>query len=228
MADIFDRTKLLIGESSLEKLKNCNILIVGVGGVGGYALEILTRCGIGNFTIVDGDNVDITNINRQIIATHSTKAKTKVEVFEMRMKDINPFVNVRALNVRFNEQTRDVIFDRHYDYVIDAIDSVQDKLLLILTAKAKDYNIVSAMGAGNRVQLSDFQVIDIFKTQNDKLAKKMRKLLKDNGVTKLDTVTSNTIPLQTNDNVIGSIAYMPSLAGVKLGGYVIYQLLKES
>ncbi len=228
MADIFDRTKLLIGESSLEKLKNCNILIVGVGGVGGYALEILTRCGIGNFTIVDGDNVDITNINRQIIATHSTIGKSKVEVFEMRMKDINPFVNVRALNVRFNEQTRDVIFDRHYDYVIDAIDSVQDKLLLILTAKAKDYNIVSAMGAGNRVQLSDFQVIDIFKTQNDKLAKKMRKLLKDNGVTKLDTVTSNTIPLQTNDNVIGSIAYMPSLAGVKLGGYVINQLLKES
>ena len=130
--------------------------------------------------------------------------------------------------MRFNEQTRDVIFDRHYDYVIDAIDSVQDKLLLILTAKAKDYNIVSAMGAGNRVQLSDFQVIDIFKTQNDKLAKKMRKLLKDNGVTNLDTVTSNTIPLQTNDNVIGSIAYMPSLAGVKLGGYVINQLLKES
>ncbi len=228
MADIFDRTKLLIGESSLEKLKNCNILIVGVGGVGGYALEILTRCGIGNFTIVDGDKVDITNINRQIIATHSTIGKSKVEVFEMRMKDINPFVNVRALNMRFNEQTRDVIFDRHYDYVIDAIDSVQDKLFLILTAKEKSCNIVSAMGAGNRVQLSDFQVIDIFKTQNDKLAKKMRKLLKDNGVTKLDTITSNTIPLQTNDNAIGSIAYMPSLAGVKLGGYVINQLLKES
>ncbi len=228
MADIFDRTKLLIGESSLEKLKNCNILIVGVGGVGGYALEILTRCGIGNLTIVDGDKVDITNINRQIIATHSTIGKSKVEVFEERMKDINPFVNVRALNMRFNEQTRDVIFDRHYDYVIDAIDSVQDKLLLILTAKEKSCNIVSAMGAGNRVQLSDFQVIDIFKTQNDKLAKKMRKLLKDNGVTKLDTITSNTIPLQTNDNAIGSIAYMPSLAGVKLGGYVINQLLKES
>lgn len=227
MADIFDRTKLLIGNSSFEKLKNCNILIVGVGGVGGYALEILTRCGIGNFTIVDGDKVDITNINRQIIATHSTIGKAKVEVFEQRMKDINPNVKVRALNMRFNADTSDLVFDRQYDYVIDAIDSVQDKLLLILTAKAKNLNIISAMGAGNRTELSDFQVIDIFKTQNDKLAKKMRKLLKDNGVAHLDTITSNTIPLQTTDNVIGSIAYMPSLAGVKLGGYVINQLIKE-
>ena len=228
MENIFDRTKLLIGEDGLNTLQNCNVLVVGVGGVGGYAVEILTRCGIGNFTIVDGDSVDITNINRQIIATTSTIGKAKVQVMADRMKDINPNVNVRALNLRFNSDSVDLVFDRHYDYVIDAIDSVSDKLLLILTAKNKNLNIISAMGAGNRVQLNDFVVIDIFKTQNDKLAKKMRKLLKDNGVTELDTVTSNTLPLQTDSNVIGSIAYMPPLAGIKLGGYVVNKLLKNN
>ncbi len=228
MENIFDRTKLLIGDDGLIKLQNCNVLVVGIGGVGGYAVEILTRSGIGNFTIVDGDAVDITNINRQIIATHSTIGKPKVQVMADRMKDINPNVNVRALNLRFNSGSADLIFDRYYDYVIDAIDSVSDKLLLILTAKNKNLNIISAMGAGNRVQLSDFVVIDIFKTQNDKLAKKMRKLLKDNGVTRLDTVTSNTLPLQTDSNVIGSIAYMPPLAGIKLGGYVVNKLLKNN
>ncbi len=226
MADIFDRTKLLIGDNGLQKLKSSNILIVGVGGVGGYALEILTRSGVGNFTIVDGDNVDITNINRQIIATHSSIGKPKVEVFDSRMKDINPNVNVRALNLRFNKESCDLIFDRHYDYVIDAIDSVQDKLLLILTAKQKKLNIISAMGAGNKLEMTEFEVVDIFKTKNDKLAKKMRKLLKDNGITSLDTVTNNAIPIQTESHVIGSISYMPPLAGIKLGGYVIQQLIK--
>lgn len=226
MADIFDRTELLVGEENIQKLKNCNVLVVGVGGVGGYALEILTRCGIGNFTIVDGDNVDITNINRQIIATHSTIGKAKVEVFAQRMKDINPNVNVRALNIRFNESSLSNVFDTNYDYVIDAIDSVPDKLLLIMTAKQKNIPIISAMGAGNRLNLTDFVVTDIFKTQYDKLAKKMRKLLKDNGVTKLDVVSSNAEPMQIEGNVIGSIAYMPPLAGIKLGGYVVQQLMK--
>jgi len=226
MAEIFDRTKLLIGDSNLQKLQNSNILVVGVGGVGGYALEVLTRSGVGNFTIVDGDKVDITNINRQIIATHSTIGRAKVDVFKERMLDINPNINVRALNIRFNQDSVNMIFDRHYDYVIDAIDSVKDKLLLIATAKDKNLNIISAMGAGNKIEMTDFEIVDIFKTQNDKLAKKMRKLLKDNGIKKLDTVTNNAIPLQIEGNTIGSIAYMPPLAGIKLGGYVVQQLIK--
>lgn len=226
MADIFDRTKLLVGSDNIQKLNDCNVLVVGVGGVGGYALEILTRCGIGNFTIVDGDCVDITNINRQIIATHSQIGRLKVDVFAERMKDINPNVNVRTLSIRFNASSVDSVFDRKYDYIVDAIDSVQDKLLLILTAKQKNIPIISAMGAGNRINMTDFVVTDIFKTQYDKLAKKMRKLLKDNGVTKLDVVSSNSEPMQIEGGVIGSIAYMPSLAGVKLGGYVVEQLMK--
>lgn len=226
MTQIFDRTKLLIGEENFDKLQNSNVLIVGVGGVGGYAVEVLTRSGVGNFTIVDGDSVDETNINRQIIALNSTIGKSKVEVFEARMKDINPNVNVRALNMRFNADSLNLIFDRYYDYIIDAIDSVADKLLLILTAKEKNIKIVSAMGAGNKVEMTDFQIVDIFKTQNDKLAKKMRKLLKDNGVTHLDTITNNATPMQIDGNTIGSIAYMPPLAGIKMGGYVIQQLIK--
>lgn len=226
MAEIFDRTKLLIGDSNLQKLQNSNILVVGVGGVGGNALEVLTRSGVGNFTIVDGDKVDITNINRQIIATHSTIGRAKVDVFKERMLDINPNINVRALNIRFNQDSVNMIFDRHYDYVIDAIDSVKDKLLLIATAKDKNLNIISAMGAGNKIEMTDFEIVDIFKTQNDKLAKKMRKLLKDSGIKKLDTVTNNAIPLQIEGNTIGSIAYMPPLAGIKLGGYVVQQLIK--
>lgn len=227
MAGIFDRTTLLIGEQSLQKLAKSNVLLVGVGGVGGYALEILTRCGVGNFTIVDGDCVDVTNINRQIIALHSTIGRPKVNVFEERMKDINPYVNVRAMNIRFNQDSLDSIFDSEYDYIIDAIDSVNDKLLLIMTANKKNIPIISAMGAGNRVHMADFIVTDIFKTQYDKLAKKMRKLLKDNGITSLDVVTSNSEPMQTTSTTIGSIAYMPSLAGIKLGGFVAEQLMKK-
>lgn len=228
MDNIFDRTKLLIGEEGINKLHNSNILVVGVGGVGGYAVETLTRCGVGNFTIVDSDVVDVTNINRQIISTHSTIGKPKVDVMAERMKDINPKVNVRALNLRFNHDSLSEVFDRHYDYVIDAIDSVRDKLLLILTAKDKNLNIISSMGAGNKIELDDFVIIDIFKTQNDKLAKKMRKLLKDNGVTSLETITNNALPMQIDGNTIGSIAYIPPLAGIKLGGYVATQILKNN
>lgn len=217
---------MLINAEKFTKLQNSNILIVGVGGVGGYALEVLTRAGIGNFTIVDGDKVDITNINRQIIATHSTIGKCKVDVFTERMKDINPNVNIRPLNIRFNTDSCDLIFDRSYDYIIDAIDSVQDKLLLILTANQKNIDIISAMGAGNKTELVDFQIMDIFKTTNDKLAKKMRKLLKDNGIKHLNVVSNNAVPKQIEGNTIGSISYMPPLAGIKLGGYVINQLIK--
>lgn len=226
MAEIFDRTKLLIGEDGINKLHNSNVLVVGVGGVGGYAVEILTRSGVGNITIVDGDKVDITNINRQIIATYSTIGKPKVEVMAERMKDINPNINVRSLNIRFNSETCNQIFDRNYDYIIDAIDSVPDKLQLILTAKSKNIKIISAMGAGNKVDMVDFDIVDIFKTNNDKLAKKMRKILKDNGIYHLDTVANNALPIKIDGNTIGSIAYMPPLAGIKLGGYVVQQLIK--
>lgn len=228
MAEIFDRTKLLIGEENFKKLADSNILIVGVGGVGGFALEVLTRSGIGNFTIVDGDNVDITNINRQIIALNSTIGQSKVHLFEKRMKDINPNVNVRSLSVRFNEETLNLIFDRKYDYIVDCIDSVPDKLLLIKTAKEKNINIVSAMGAGNRIKISDFKIMDIFKTTNDKLAKKMRKLLKDNGIFKLDVVCCEAPAEQIEGTAIGSISYMPPLAGIKLGGFVVEKLINNN
>lgn len=227
MAEIFDRTKVLIGDEGLQKLQSSNVLVVGVGGVGGYALEVLARSGVGKFTICDGDVVDITNINRQIIATHSTIGLSKVQVFCERLKDINPAVNVRAFDVKFNEQTAADIFDEEYDYVVDAIDSVQDKLLLIKTAKQRNIPIISAMGAGNRLDMVDFEVMDIFDTKYDKLAKKFRSLLRDNGVSNLDVVCNNAKPVDVSGSIIGSTAYMPPLAGIKMGGYVVTQLLKN-
>lgn len=224
---IFTRTKLLIGEQNLAKLRASNVLVVGVGGVGGYACEILVRAGVGNITIVDSDKVDITNINRQIIALNSTIGEYKTDVLSKRLLDINPELNIRALNMRYNAENSDIIYDRDYDYVIDAIDSVPDKLHLIVTAKAKGYNIISAMGAGNRYALGDFYITDIFKTSGDRLARKMRKLLRDKGISKLDVVCSDIPSMDTGSTTIGSISYMPPLCGIKLAGYVVNKLMQK-
>lgn len=224
MDNRFSRTEILIGDNKLELLKSKNILIVGVGGVGGYAAEIFVRSGIGNITIVDGDIVDITNINRQIIATTRSVGRLKVDVFGERLIDINPELNIRCLPIRFNEITLNEIFDRDYDYVIDAIDSIKDKVLLIKTAKEKCIPIISAMGAGNRYFIGDFEIKDIFSTANDGLAKKLRKLLRDEGISDLKVVCSKT-PAFKNEGIIGSIAYMPALSGIKMAGYVICEFI---
>lgn len=226
MSETNCRTKILLGQSTVDKLSTLNILVVGVGGVGGYALEILTRCGIGNITIVDGDCIDITNINRQIIALHSTVGLPKVQVFKDRLLDINADLNLDCKYMRFNESTLDEIFHNKYDYVIDAIDSVQDKLLLIKTCCERNINIISAMGAGNRYEMCDYKIMDIYKTSNDGLAKKMRKLLKDNGIKSLDVVATDSKALKI-DGAVGSIAYMPALAGIKLASYVINKLIEK-
>lgn len=225
MNDMFTRTKLLIGEEKLSKLQNSNVLIVGVGGVGGYSAEMLARAGVGSMTIVDSDLVDITNINRQIIALHSTVGQPKTEVFKTRLLDINPNLNLRALQMRYNAETSDSIFDREYDYIIDAIDSVPDKLHLIITAKEKGYNIISAMGAGNKFAIGDFYVTDIFKTSGDRLARKMRKLLREAGVKKLEVVCTDLPCSDITSTTVGSIAYMPPLCGIKLASYVINRLM---
>lgn len=225
MSEFNSRTQILIGQHSVDKLTCANILIVGVGGVGGYALEILARCGIGNLTIVDGDCIDSSNINRQIIALNSTVGLPKVEVFKERLLDINPNINIQAKFMRFNEETLEEIFHAKYDYVIDAIDSIQDKLLLIKTCKERGIDIISAMGAGNRYGLCDYKIMDIYKTSNDGLAKKMRKLLRDNNIKNLDVVATDLSAMKI-DGTVGSIAYMPALAGVKLASFVINRIIE--
>lgn len=218
----FDRNIKLIGETAQNQLSAKNILIVGIGGVGGYAFEMLVRAGIGNFTIVDGDAVDITNLNRQIIALHSSLGQPKVEAAYNRAKDINPAANIKKLNMRFNENTSEIILQA-FDYVIDAIDSVKDKVLLIIRSKQKNIPIISALGAGNRINC-DFAVGDIYDTRYDGLAKAVRKKLKENNIGSLKVVSSHTPPLKV-EGVPASISYSPAIMGCMIANEVIKDIL---
>lgn len=224
---IYDRTKLLLSDDEFARLRSAHVLVVGVGGVGGYAVEMLARAGVGALTLVDGDKIDITNINRQIIAESQNVGEYKCDAFKERIARINPDINVRALDMRYNDSTDDAIFDSEYSYVIDAIDSVDDKVQLIVSAHKRDIPIISAMGAGNRIEINDFVITDIFKTSYDKLAKKLRKLLKDEGINKHTVVCCNAESMHISGGQIGSISYMPALAGVKLGAYVLNEIIKD-
>jgi len=222
LTDIFARTKLLLGES-FEKLSRARVLVVGVGGVGGFVAEFLARAGVGGITIVDFDTVEPTNTNRQVIALQSTVGRLKTGVLAQRLKDINPDLEIRAISKRFNEQTKDEVFDGHYDFVVDAIDSLGDKVLLIETALSKGLRTISATGAGNRYGIPDFEVKDIYKTSDDGLAKALRKKLREKGVTALPCVCSKT-PAEKVDGAVGSISYYPAACACVLAAYVVNNL----
>ncbi|MDE6275871.1 MAG: ThiF family adenylyltransferase [Clostridia bacterium] len=222
---MFSRTQKLVGEDGLQRLFASKVLVVGVGGVGGYTVEMLARAGVGTLGIMDGDLVDVTNKNRQIIALDSTVGIPKVHAFKDRIRDINPNCNVIALNERFSADNAKVL-DMGWDYIVDAIDSFDDKVNLICLAKQKGINIISAMGAGNRVELCDFEICDIYKTSYDPLAKKLRKALKDRGIKNHDVCYTKAPTLPTSGGV-GSVSYIPPLCGIKLAGFVISKLLQE-
>lgn len=219
-----DRTKLLIGDTGIKKLNESNIILFGCGGVGGYVAEMLVRSGIGHITIVDFDKVDETNINRQIIALTSTIGQPKVEVLKNRLLDINPDCEVITIHDRYIEGSN--LLDGGYDYVIDAIDSVSDKVALILDAHNRGLNIISAMGAGNRCDIPEFKVVDIYKTFNDGLSKVVRKKLRDNGINHHKVVFTTSLPVEHDSNTIGSIAYYPAMCGCVLSSYVINDIIK--
>ncbi len=236
--DEFSRTKLLIGEEAFQKLQNSRILLFGVGGVGGYTAEALARSGIGNITLVDNDTVSLTNINRQIIALHSSINRLKTEVMRDRILDINPNVKVNICNCFFLPENAHEFHFGDYDYVIDAVDTVTAKIEIILQAQNAGIPVISAMGAGNKLDANKFQITDIYKTQMCPLAKVMRKELRQRGVQKLKVVYS-TEPAQKpemiaeNDehtnrrSIAGSIAYVPSVAGLLLAGEVIKDLIQN-
>ena len=227
-----DRTKLLIGKDGAKKLENSHVVVVGVGGVGGYAANLLVRAGVGKLTIVDFDKVDETNINRQIIANTKTIGRPKVDVAREMLLDINPRCNINTLSLKANQETFDQIFAEKPDYVIDAIDIVSDKIDLICYCKENDIKIVSAMGAGNRISIPNFAIIDIFKTSNDGLAKIVRKKLRERKIESLDVVTSldKTLPVtqevDSKKRIVGSISYYPAMCGCVLSAFVIENLLK--
>ena len=221
----FERTELLIGEEAVNKLRNAHVAVFGIGGVGGYATEALARSGVGELTIVDKDNVDITNLNRQIIALHSTLGKPKVAVMEERLKDINPDIKVNAKELFFLPDTADQFDFEEYDYIVDAVDTVTAKLAIIEKAHKAGTPVISAMGAGNKLNPTKFEVTDISKTSVCPLARVMRKELKARGINHLKVVYSTEEPKQRSETV-ASIATVPSVCGLLLANEVIKDLTK--
>lgn len=228
----YERTEIILGHDNIEKLKRKHIAIFGVGGVGGYVCEGLARVGIGEFDIIDNDVVDETNINRQIIALTSTIGKNKVDVMKDRLIDINPSVKVNQHKVFFSDANKDIFpFDK-YDYIVDAIDSVESKLTLIKFAKEKNINMISAMGAGFRLDGERFKVANIKDTKVCPLAKKIRTELRKSGINDLKVVYSDEEPKKDKyvdsaifSNGIGSISYAPAIMGLLIAETVIKDLL---
>ncbi len=231
MDNQFKRTEMLIGENALNKLKNCRVAVFGIGGVGGICAEALVRSGIGTLDIVDNDIVDITNLNRQIIATHKTVGKNKVDVFEERAKEINPEVIINKHNFFFSKDTSSLFDFRNYDYVIDAIDSVSSKLELVLKSQEANTPIISSMGTGNKLNAADLEVTDIYKTSVCPLARVMRYELKKLGVKKLKVVYSKEEPIKSavdenGKSIPASSSFVPTAAGLIIAGEVIKDLIK--
>lgn len=223
MKEQFERTSLLIGEEAINKLNNSKVLIFGVGGVGGYVAEALARTGVGSITIVDKDTVSESNINRQIIALHSTVGRDKVDVLKERMLDINPNLEVDARKCFFLPENAHEFDFSKYDYIVDAVDTVTAKLQIIVQAKEAGVPVISAMGAGNKVHPEMFEIADIYKTEMCPLAKVMRRELKNRGIKKLKVVYSKEKPVYKGD-VPGSIAFSPSVAGLLMASEVVRDL----
>lgn len=222
---MFSRTEELIGLENLQKLQSSNVIVFGIGGVGGYVVEMLVRSGIGNITIVDFDKISVSNINRQIIATTNTVGKYKVDVMEDRIKLINPNCVVKKYVFKVDKDNLPYLMGDNYDYCVDAIDMVENKADLIEYCYKNNIKIVSALGAGNRYKMPEFKVCDIYQTQNDGLAKKMRKLLKIRGVKKLQVVYTDETPEKRQKTT--SIVYYPAMCGCLISSVVINNLLQN-
>ena len=194
MLNQFSRTQLLLGKEAMDKLQNSRVAVIGIGGVGGYVCEALDRSGVGEFDLVDDDKVCLTNLNRQIIATRKTVGKYKTEVMKERILEINPDAKVNIYNCFFLPENADDFPFEEYNYVVDAVDTVTAKIALVMKAKEKNVPIISSMGAGNKLDGSQFKVADIYKTKVCPLAKVMRRELKKRGVRKLKVVYSEEIP----------------------------------
>ena len=224
--DQFERTRQLIGNEALIKLSKARVAVFGIGGVGGHVCEALIRSGISHIDIIDNDKVCLSNINRQIIATHSTLNRPKVDVMRKRLLDINPNADIRTYETFFLPENSDEFLWDEYDYVVDAIDTVTAKIELIVICKNKGIPIISAMGAGNKLDATAFRVADIYKTKVCPLAKVMRKELRDRGIKKLKVVYSEETPVSKSQTP-GSIAFVPSVAGLIMAGEVIKDIINS-
>ena len=248
----FSRTELLLGKESMERLAGARGAVFGIGGVGGYVCEALVRSGVGAFDLIDDDKVCLTNLNRQIIATRKTVGRYKTEVMKERILDINPDADVRIHNCFFLPENADEFHFEEYDYVVDAVDTVTAKIALVMKAQETGTPIISSMGAGNKLDGSQFRVADIYKTKVCPLAKVMRRELKKRGVKKLKVVYSEEQPVTPIEDMAiscktncicppgaehkcterraipGSVAFVPSVAGLIIAGEVVKDLCKNT
>ena len=239
MLNQFSRTALLIGQEAITKLQQSRVAIFGIGGVGGYVAEALARSGVGCFDLIDNDTVALTNLNRQIIATHATIGQPKVQVMAKRIHAINPDARVHTHQCFFLPENAHEFDFSQYDYVVDAVDTVAAKIAIIMQAKASGVPVISSMGAGNKMDPGKFQVGDIFKTSVDPLARVMRQEMKKRGVKKLKVVYSTELPLTPLGELStechaeapqrralpGSTAFTPSAAGLLLASEVVKDLI---
>ena len=233
MENEFSREELLIGTEAIEKLKNSKVAIFGIGGVGSYVLEALARAGVQNFVLVDNDKISITNINRQIIATHKTLGKDKVEVAKDRVLDINPEAKIEIYKEFFTIESEAKYLNSSVSYIADCIDTVSSKIELIERANKLNIPIISSMGTGNKLDATKFEITDIYKTSVCPLAKVIRKELRKRNIKNLEVIYSKEEPIKILKNeenikgkqVPGSISYVPSVAGLMLAERIIKKLI---
>ena len=234
MINQFSRSELLLGDKNIKKLNSSRVAVFGIGGVGGYTAEALARNGIGELDIIDNDRVTLTNINRQIFAAHSTVGKYKVDVARERLLDINPELKLNTFKTFYTPDTSEQFDFKNYDYIVDAIDTITGKIELIVKADEADTPIISAMGAGNKLNPELFEVSDIYKTSMCPLARVMRSELKKRGLKKLKVVYSKEKPLspvkklkeepQKGNQTPGSVSFVPPVMGLIIAGEVIKDL----
>lgn len=233
MDNQFTRTEKLIGKENVERIHTKKVAIFGLGGVGSFVMEGLARAGIENFILVDKDEIDITNLNRQIIATHKTIGKPKVEVAKNRILEINPNARVEIFQEFFMPETHGILDDT-IDYIVDCVDTVTAKIELVVRANEMNIPIMSSMGTGNKLDPTKFEIADIYKTSVCPLAKVMRKELKNRGIKKLKVIYSKEKPIainnsnETNSKKItpGSVSFVPSVAGLIIAGEVIKDIIE--
>ena len=242
MADQYSRTRLLLGRDGIEKLRNARIALFGLGGVGGYAAEALARAGVGHMDLIDDDTISLTNLNRQLLATHSSIGKYKVDVAAQRIQDIDPSIDVRTYKTFYLPDTAQQFDFAQYDYVLDAIDTVTGKLMLIAQAKEAGTPVISCMGTGNKLDATAFEVADISKTSGCALSRIMRKECAKRGIKGVKVVYSKELPLEPAEDpddpmepqregssrrsTPGSTAFVPGVAGLIMAGEVIKDLIK--
>ncbi len=231
----FEREIMLLGDDALARLTRAHVAVFGIGGVGSFIAEALARAGVGELTLVDNDVVSESNINRQLVALHSTVGRYKTDVMAERIRDINPACTVHALPVLYEEANKEQFFRMGFDYIADAIDTVACKTSLIVTALGRGVPIISSMGTGNRLDPTKFCITDISKTSGCPLARVMRKTLRDRGIHHHTVLTSTELPIKPapaanlpdgKRSVPGSVSWVPPCAGMMIAGYIVRQLIQ--